>query len=83
MNKPEEVPAMQFTQCPEPACGAPAEIVDRFVLRSTDGAVEHVKVLCLHGHWFMLPAFLLAAAGGPEAGGKAASEPAPLTRPRP
>ncbi|HEY3010296.1 MAG TPA: hypothetical protein VGJ63_19850 [Micromonosporaceae bacterium] len=46
---------MQFTQCPDPACDAVAEIIDRFVLPSTGGYLEHVKVLCLHRHWFMLP----------------------------
>jgi len=28
--------------------------VDRFVLPSTDGPVEHVKVLCARRHWFLL-----------------------------
>ena len=46
---------MQFTYCPDPACGAVAEIVDRFALSSTDGVLEHAKVVCLHRHWFMLP----------------------------
>lgn len=46
---------MQLTQCPEPVCEGPAEILDRFVLPSTEGFVEFVRVLCLHRHWFMLP----------------------------
>lgn len=46
---------MHFTYCPDPACGAVAEIVDRFALWSTDGALEHAKVVCLHRHWFRLP----------------------------
>jgi hypothetical protein len=46
---------MQLTQCPEPACDGLAEIVDRFAVPSTSGLVEHVRVLCLHRHWFMLP----------------------------
>jgi hypothetical protein len=45
---------MHFTQCPEPTCDAPAEIVDRFTLGSTGGHVEHSRVLCLHRHWFLL-----------------------------
>ena len=45
---------MQFTYCPDPTCGAVAEIADRFALSSTDGALDHAKVVCLHGHWFML-----------------------------
>jgi hypothetical protein len=46
---------MQFTQCPDPACDALAEIIDRFNLPSATGPVEHITVLCLHRHWFMLP----------------------------
>ena len=46
---------MQFTYCPHPACGAVAEIVDRFAFASTDGFIEHVKVQCLHRHLFTLP----------------------------
>ena len=41
-------------------CAAPAEVVDRFALPSTDGPVEHVKVQCLGRHWFVLPAAALA-----------------------
>ena len=52
---------MQFTYCPDPACGALAEIVDRFALASTDGALDHAKVACLHRHWFMLPVERLPA----------------------
>jgi hypothetical protein len=36
--------------CPEPGCSAPAEIVDRFVLSSTSGPVEHVQTRCLNQH---------------------------------
>ena len=45
---------LDLVVCPE--CSAPAEVVDRFVLPSTDGPVEHVKVVCLVRHWFLLPA---------------------------
>lgn len=34
----------ELVACPE--CGAPAEIIDRFVLESTDGPVEHATVRC-------------------------------------
>jgi hypothetical protein len=38
--------------CPDPACGAPARIVDRWTFESTSGPVEHVKTGCERGHWF-------------------------------
>jgi hypothetical protein len=38
--------------CPDPACPAPARVVDRFVLESTDGPVEHIKTHCDNGHGF-------------------------------
>lgn len=34
----------EFVGCP--ACGAPAEIIDRYVLESTDGPIEHTTVRC-------------------------------------
>jgi hypothetical protein len=45
---------LELAVCPE--CFAPAEIVDRFTLGSTDGGVEHVKVRCLERHSFLMPA---------------------------
>jgi len=42
---------MDTTTCPD--CGAPAEVTDRFVLESTDGPIEHVKVRCAALHWFL------------------------------
>jgi hypothetical protein len=38
--------------CPDPACRAPARIVDRWTFGSTSGPVEHVKTGCQRGHWF-------------------------------
>ena len=38
--------------CPDPACRAPARIVDRWTFASTSGMVEHVKTGCERGHWF-------------------------------
>jgi hypothetical protein len=35
-----------------PECAAPAEVVDRFVLESTDGPIEHAIVLCVLRHRF-------------------------------
>lgn len=44
---------MDTTHCP--ACGALAEVQWREVLESTDGPVEHAKIVCAARHWFLLP----------------------------
>ncbi len=49
---------METSRCPE--CGRPAEVVDRFVLDSTDGPVEHAHVRCVDRHHFRLPVEYLA-----------------------
>jgi hypothetical protein len=41
---------------PCPQCGAPAQITERFWLRSTDGPVEHLQIGCANDHWFTPPA---------------------------
>jgi hypothetical protein len=50
---------MDLTGCPQPGCTQPAEILDRTDLASTDGPVEHARVVCLTGHRFLLPTDLL------------------------
>ncbi len=40
--------------CPE--CGVTAEVLDRFTLDSTAGPVEHLRIACLSGHHFLMPA---------------------------
>jgi hypothetical protein len=42
----------QLVSCPE--CGLPAEVRDRFSLASTEGAVAHVALGCLGGHFFRM-----------------------------
>ncbi|MDN5796502.1 MAG: hypothetical protein L0H79_12210 [Intrasporangium sp.] len=44
---------MDTTTCPD--CGEIAEVLWRAVMDSTDGPVEHSKILCLNRHWFLLP----------------------------
>lgn len=50
---------IDITTCPE--CGEPAEVQWRDALESTDGPVEHVKIMCVRRHWFLLPVSMLAA----------------------
>jgi len=45
--------------CPE--CGRSADVLDRCVLGSTDGPLEHVRILCTAGHYFFMPTAGLAA----------------------
>lgn len=45
---------LDLVGCPE--WGAPAEIVDRFALPSTDGPIEHVTMQCVQRHWFRMAA---------------------------
>ena len=51
-EKPSET-ADRLVDCPE--CGLPAEIVDRFTLAGAPEPVEHVKLVCVAGHWFTPP----------------------------
>ena len=44
---------MDLTVCPE--CDELAEVQWRAVMESTDGPVEHAKVICVRRHWFLLP----------------------------
>lgn len=53
---------LDLVGCPQ--CGAPAEVVDRFVLQSTDGPLEYAKVGCVLRHWFTVAVESLASAPG-------------------
>jgi hypothetical protein len=46
--------------CPDPACAAPAQIVDRWTSESSAGPIEQVKTRCARGHWFMPTVDMLA-----------------------
>jgi hypothetical protein len=54
---------MDATTCPD--CGAPAEVTDRCTLESTDGPMEHLRVVCVRRHWFLLSAASLHQARQP------------------
>ena len=47
---------MFIATCPDPECGAPAEVVPWAVAGSTGGPVAHVRTLCANKHRFHLPA---------------------------
>ncbi|HEX6257811.1 MAG TPA: hypothetical protein VFZ70_18525 [Euzebyales bacterium] len=53
MDDTRILPMPQLTACPQ--CAAPAEIVRRTVLESTDGPIEHAAVRCVARHHFVLP----------------------------
>jgi hypothetical protein len=36
-------------------CGLPAEVEDRYTMRSTDGPLESARIRCPRGHWFNGP----------------------------
>ena len=46
------------TTCPH--CGAAARVLERFVLESTEGPLEHARTVCRQGHRFDLRVETLA-----------------------
>ena len=36
-------------------CGLPAEVKDRYAVRSSDGPLESARIRCPRGHWFNGP----------------------------
>ncbi|GIH02467.1 hypothetical protein Rhe02_05340 [Rhizocola hellebori] len=65
---------MEFTECPDPTCIAPAEVLNRFVLPSTQGGEPFVRTVCVHRHWFMLPATSLKPSPAPVPGAISAED---------
>jgi hypothetical protein len=54
--------SVMFTDCPaymnktgSVRCGLPAEVQDRYLMSSTDGALESARIRCPRGHWFNGP----------------------------
>ena len=54
--------SMMFLDCPaymdktgSVRCGLPAEVQGRYLMNSTDGALESAKIRCPRGHWFNGP----------------------------
>jgi hypothetical protein len=53
---------LDFIACPE--CAAPASVVFGYGMSCSDGGssacrVEHVRVWCADGHWFLMPLDML------------------------
>jgi len=69
MESPQPAPpdversGWSMVACPE--CGRPAEVEWADLLPSADGLVEHVKIRCVFGHWFLMPAARLDARSSP------------------
>jgi len=51
--------AVEYTRCLEPGCGMSAEVVERSLMESTDGPIEHIKTRCPRNHQLFYPSFLL------------------------
>jgi len=47
---------MLIADCPDPDCGAPAEVTPWAAAASTSGPVPHVRTLCANKHRYLLPA---------------------------
>ena len=43
---------MDLTTCPD--CASIAEVLERFVLEGACGPVEHARIRCIAGHWFLV-----------------------------
>jgi hypothetical protein len=67
---------MMFLDCPAylgdegaARCGLPAEVEDRYTMRSTGGPVESVRIRCPSGHFFNAPVEVLVLTA-PRGGGQ-------------
>ena len=52
---------MLIAACPDPECGAPAEIIPWAVAGSTSGPVPQMRTLCVNKHRYHLPATWLGS----------------------
>ena len=48
-------------------CGLPAEVEDRYTVRSSDGPMESARIRCPRGHWFNGPIESLTVGERPDA----------------
>jgi len=60
MNPPDiKIPSEPLLNCA--TCGLPAEITGRFTLDGAPTPVEHVRLVCVEGHWCTPPVDRLPA----------------------
>ena len=66
--------SVMFLDCPaymdktgSVRCGLPAEVQGRYLMNSTDGALESAKIRCPRGHWFNGPVESLTVEQRPDA----------------
>jgi hypothetical protein len=66
--------SVMFLDCPaymdksgSVRCGLPAEVQDRYLMNSTDGALESARIRCPRGHWFNGPIESLTVGERPDA----------------
>jgi hypothetical protein len=57
---PTATSQIEFVACPQ--CDMPATVEWRQHVGSTDGPMEHLKIRCASGHWFLLPASMVTSA---------------------
>ena len=57
---------LDLTRCPDPACGAPAEVAHRFTLGSTSGSLVMAHTVCVLRHIFVLPESWLPTVPSPD-----------------
>jgi hypothetical protein len=65
--------SVMFVDCPAyldrtgaVRCGLPAEVEDRYLMRSTDGPLPSARIRCPRGHWFNGPVESLALETRPD-----------------
>lgn len=49
------VVSVEYVRCPHPDCPHMAEVLDRQVLTTANGAAELLSTFCLVGHGFFYP----------------------------
>src|SRR5580704_7830460 len=66
--------SVMFVDCPaymdktgSVRCGLPAEVQDRYLMRSSDGPLESARIRCPRAHWFNGPVESLTLEERPEA----------------